>query len=298
LREQQSGHTSVLVEESLNLLDLKDGETVLDATLGQGGHSEAILREAKVKLIGLDADAQALTAAGERLTQFHSRVEFIEGNFRDMERLLSLKGIEKIDNILFDLGWSSVQLTAGRGFSFLSDEPLNMSYGSRPQSGFTAADILNMWSEKGIADALYGYGEERYAKRIARAVIERRKEAPIKSTIELVEIVKDSVPPTYRHGRIHPATKTFQALRIAVNDELTSLEMGLTSAWKLLAPGGRIVVITFHSIEDRIVKKLFASFAKKDGILLVKKPVTPSRSEITNNPRARSAKLRGIKKNR
>ena len=171
-----------------------------------------------------------------------------------------------------------------------------MSYAPTPRSGFTAADILNTWSEKAIADVLYGYGEERYSRPIARAIVARRRIQPIKTTIELVEIIRDVVPPAYRHGRLHPATKTFQALRVAVNDELRSLEQGLSTAWKHLACDGRIAVITFHSIEDRIVKRFFATLAKNGGKLLVKKPLVAARDEIARNPSARSAKLRAIEK--
>ncbi len=294
LREQKSGHTSVLIKEVLKLLDLKDGETVVDATSGMGGHGEAILKTAKVSLIALDADKGAVAASGERLK--HARV--IEANFRDLGHVLKKEGVEKVNKILFDLGWNMTQLSSGRGFSFLHDEPLNMSYGEVPASGFTAAEILNTWNEKAIADALFGYGEERYARRIAKAVVLRRTATPITTTIELVEIVKDAVPPSYRHGRIHPATRTFQALRIAVNDELVSLEKGIEAAWKHLAPRGRIVVITFHSIEDRIVKRYFKKLASMgEGSLIGgKKPLTATQSEITMNPSARSAKLRAIEK--
>lgn len=297
MREQQSGHVSVLVSEALELLQPSDGELVLDATLGMGGHSEAILKSANVKVIGLDADHNALAAATERLTRYRGRFSAVEGNFRDVGGILERAGVEKLDKAIFDLGWNSTQLGSGRGFSFAFDEPLNMSYGEAPASGFSAKDVLNSWSEQGIADALYGYGEERYAKRIAKAIVARRETAPFETTLELVELIKDAVPAHYRRGRIHPATRTFQALRIAVNDELGSIEKGVPAIWEKLAPGGRIVVITFHSIEDRIVKRLFAALAKKSGKLLVKKPLTPSETEIRENPRARSAKLRAIEKN-
>ena len=193
------------------------------------------------------------------------------------------------------------QLSAGRGFSFMTDEPLNMSYGPKPRSGFTAAEILNTFTEKALADIFFGYGEERYARRIARAVVERREDAPFKTTLELVEVIKDSVPAAYRRGRIHPATRSFQALRIAVNDELGVIEQGVGAAWRLLACGGRIAVITFHSIEDRLVKRMFAALAKKEeaghqGRLLYKKPLVPSAAEVKANPASRSAKLRAIEK--
>jgi 16S rRNA (cytosine1402-N4)-methyltransferase len=171
-----------------------------------------------------------------------------------------------------------------------------MSYGPEPASGFFARDVLNRWSETAIADVLFGYGGERYARRIAKAVVERRKFAPFTTTFELVELVRDAVPAGYRHGKLHCATRTFQALRIAVNDELRVLESGLKAAWEHLSCNGRIAVITFHSIEDRIVKQRFAAYAKAGGRVLFKKPQTPSRAEIISNPAARSAKLRAIEK--
>lgn len=280
-------HASVMPKESLALLDLHDGETVVDATYGQGGHSKAIKkalpagRQApKIKLITIDADPV-------------SEADIV-ANFGDLDKVL---GAQKVNKVLFDLGWNLSQLDSGRGFSFLRDEPLNMSYGLRPRSGFTAAEVLNTWSEKAIADALFGYGEERYARRIARGVVERRAIEPIASTIEFVEIIKDAVPAAYRRGRLHPATKSFQGLRMAVNDELGAVDEGLRAAWKHLARGGRIVVITFHSIEDRAVKRLFASWTKAgEGKLVVKKPLIASATEVKQNPPSRSAKMRAIEK--
>ncbi|MDE1924776.1 MAG: 16S rRNA (cytosine(1402)-N(4))-methyltransferase RsmH [Patescibacteria group bacterium] len=281
--DQKPAHKSVMIKEVLAALAVKDGDVVVDATYGVGGHSKALKTAAKIKLIAIDADPRDK--------------DVIKGNFADLENLLAKAGIQKIDKILFDLGWNLEQLGAGKGFSFLADEPLNMSYGTKPASGFTAQEILNTWDEKVLADVFFGYGEERYARRIAKAILERRKIKPIDTTIELVEIIKDAVPPAYRHGRIHPATRTFQALRIAVNDELGVLQKGLESAWRLLGSGGRIVVITFHSIEDRLVKRFFAQLNKDGGgRLIYKKPLAASREEIIHNPSARSAKLRAIEK--
>ena len=278
-------HSAVMLEEALTQLALRDKDIVVDATYGRGGHSKAIKAAAKVKLIALDADP----AAGKGV---------INANFADLAEVLDKVGVERIDKALFDLGWNMTQLASGRGFSFLADEPLNMSYGTTPRSGFTAAEVLNTWTEKTLADAIFGYGEERYARRIARAIVRRRELAPFTSTIELVEVIKDAVPAPYRRGRLHPATRTFQALRMAVNDELGAIEHGLRAAWHALSPGGRIVVITFHSVEDRAVKRLFAALAKAgEGTLLVKKPLVPSASEIKRNPAARSAKMRSIQKN-
>ena len=278
-REQKQAHVSVMIGEVLSALAVKDGEVVVDATYGRGGHSSALKKEAKIKLIALDADP----AAG-----------VIEANFADLGKVL---GAQKADKVLFDLGWNMTQLSSGRGFSFMYDEPLNMSYAVKPRSGFTAAEALNEWSEETLADVLFGYGEERYARRIAKAIAARRKVQPFETTRELVEAVRDAVPAAYRRGRINPATKTFQALRIAVNDELGALKQGLSAAWEKLTPGGRIAVITFHSIEDRIVKRYFAALAKEgSGKLLYKKPLTPSAGEVKSNPASRSAKLRAIER--
>lgn len=283
--ERKQEHKSVMTAEVLSALSVKDGEVVVDATYGRGGHSAALKKEAKIKLIALDADPS--TGSGQAQS-------VIEANFGDLGKVL---GAQKADKVLFDLGWNRLQLQSGRGFSFMHDEPLNMSYGTKPRSGFTAAEALNEWSEETLADVLFGYGEERYARRIAKAITERRKLQPFETTSELVEAVRDAVPAAYRRGRINPATKTFQALRIAVNDELGCLKQGLAAAWKALAPRGRIAVITFHSIEDRIVKRYFAQLAKDgDARLLYKKPLAPSAGEVKSNPASRSAKLRAIEK--
>jgi 16S rRNA (cytosine1402-N4)-methyltransferase len=261
-----------------------------------GGHSEAILTAEQVSLVALDADESAVEAGRERLKRHGSRVKIINANFRDLGHVLQKEGVTEINKALFDLGWNKEQLASGRGFSFLRDEPLNMSYGKKPASGFTAAEILNSWEEKVLADVLYGYGEERFARRIAKAVVERRELKPFETTIELVETIRDAVPAPYRHGRLHFATKSFQALRIAVNDELGAIEAGLKAAWEALVPGGRVVVITFHSIEDRLVKRAFVALAKKDGKIITKKPLVAARAEITYNSSARSAKMRAIEK--
>lgn len=289
-------HYSVMTEEVVRFLDVQKGEVVVDATYGVGGHSAAIKKTAKVTLIGFDADPAS------------ARDGVLTANFADMDKVLRGVGVTEVHKVLFDLGWNRGQLAAGRGFSFLTDEPLNMSYSHEPRSGFTAGDILNTFSEKALADIFFGYGEERYAKRIARAVVARREVRPYATTLELVETIRDAVPAPYRHLKLHFATRSFQALRIAVNDELTVLEQGLRAAWSLLAPEGRMVVITFHSIEDRIVKNLFREFARGHqvstertpgvhGELLLKKPLVPTQKEVRENPASRSAKLRAIKKN-
>ncbi len=266
-------------------MDVQKGDVVVDGTFGQGGHSALLKKAAKIKLVAFDADSDS-KAEG-----------VLNDNFADMEDALAKVGITEINKALFDLGWNSGQLDAGRGLSFMTDEPLDMSYSKKPRSGFTAAEILNTWKEQAIADVLFGYGEERYAKRIAKAVVARRALKPFETTFEFVEVVRDAVPKPYRHLKLHFATRSFQGLRIAVNDELMVLERGLRAAWKLLMPQGRIVVITFHSIEDRIVKNLFREFAKEDGELLMKKPLVATQAEIKSNPASRSAKLRAVAKN-
>ena len=290
-------HYSVMTREVLAALSVQKGEVVVDATYGQGGHSKALKAEAKIKLISIDADP----AAGAGV---------VNANFGDLKEVAEGLGIKSIDKIVFDLGWNKGQLISGRGFSFMHDEPLIMSYGDKPRSGFTAAEMLNTFTEKALADIFFGYGEERYARRIAAAVVERRKTKEFETTLELVEVIKDSVPAAYRRGRLHPATKSFQALRIAVNNELGVIEQGLASAWELLSCGGRIAVITFHSIEDRLVKRTFAALAKgganpakpdarpegSRGRLLYKKPLIPSQKEVKENAASRSAKLRAIEK--
>jgi 16S rRNA (cytosine1402-N4)-methyltransferase len=287
----------VLLKEVLEGLDMQKGDLVLDATAGQGGHSFAVLSENPgVSVLALDADPEAVVLTRTRLEKFKNRATVVESNFEHVEKVLHKQGIKEINRAIFDLGWNSGQLFSGRGFSFQYDEPLSMSYGPEPASGFNAREIVNEWEEKTLADVIFGYSEEQYARRIANAIVERRKFSPIETTIELAELVRDAVPPGYRHGRIHPATKTFQSLRIAVNDELGVIERGLEGAWKHLASGGRIAVITFHSTEDRLVKQIFLKYSKEGGRLVTKKPQVPSRSEIIHNPRARSAKLRIIEK--
>ncbi len=286
-----------MLKEVLAQLQIKDGEQLVDATAGQGGHSYAMLESAPdVRVLALDVDPEAVEIARERLAKFGGRAEVVESNFGDLGKVLHHKGLKIIDKALFDLGWNSGQLASGRGFSFLVDEPLNMSYGTKSASGFTAAQALNEWDEETLANVFYGYGEERFSRRIAKAVVERRDIQPIETTLELVEIIRDSTPSLYHRGRLHFATRTFQALRMAVNDELGMIQKGVTSAWEHLSVGGRIAIITFHSIEDRAVKRLCADFVKRGGRLVVKKPLTAQRSEITENPRARSAKLRVIEK--
>lgn len=276
---------------------LKPDDVVVDATLGAAGHSLAILEHLGTQgtLIGFDADIEAIERSKVRLGAQQAAVHVVHANFRDIKQELTARDVTHITKALFDLGWSSHQLTAGRGFSFLADEPLSLAY-DKGQT-LSAGEIVNEWGEESISDILFGWGEERYSRRIARAIVEARTKKPIQTARELGEIVKASVPPAYRFGRTHPATKTFQALRIAVNDELGALEQGLMDSWGLLASTGRLAVISFHSIEDRIVKRRFAQWVKDgQGVLVNKKPIPPSDREIQENPRSRSAKLRVIQK--
>jgi len=297
-------HRPVLLHEATELLDIQRGETVVDATLGGAGHSREILAKLgpSGRLIAFDADKEAIERA-EKLFERDARsdnprISLIHANFRELKERLSGIGITTVDKVLFDLGWSGFQLEAGRGFSFHSDEPLDMRYDAGPPvGGLTAATIINEWEESSIADVMYGWGEERYSKRIAKAIVAARAKTPIKTSGELAELIKASVPPAYRFGRLHPATKTFQALRIAVNDELGALKQGLDAAWQLMEMHGRIAVISFHSIEDRIVKQQFRQWEDEgSGTRVTKKPLTPSEAEVNENPRSRSAKLRVIQK--
>ena len=294
-------HIPVLLHEAIALLEIKHDDIVLDATLGGAGHARAIadLLGNKGTCIGFDLDADAIARATSALEGSKSQVLFIKSNFRYLEKELSTRNVTQINKALFDLGWSSFQLSAGRGFSFLTDEPLLMTYAKTSDDGvLTAGMIVNTWGEESIADIIYGWGEERYSRRIARAIVERRKIRPFQIASDLGETIKSAVPSVYRNGRLHPATRTFQALRIATNDEFGALRDGLSGAWKLLAPKGRIAVITFHSLEDRIVKELFLDWQRDgSGTRITHRAMKPSLEEIQSNPRSRSAKLRVIEKN-
>lgn len=292
-----SGHRTVLLHEAVDSLAIRESDIVVDATLGGAGHAREIVKLLgdKGMLIGFDADEEAIQRSKEALREARATVRLIHSNFRYLKTELEKIGVRHIDKMLLDLGWSGYQLTAGRGFSFLSDEPLSMAYDKN--QALSAEVIVNEWKEESIADVVFGWGEERYSRRVARAIVEAREKSPIRTARELGEIVRAAVPPTARYGRTHPATKTFQALRIAVNDELGALEEALRAAWQLLETGGRIAVISFHSLEDRIVKHRFALLEEKgEGRRLTKKPLTPSDEEVSKNPRSRSAKLRVIEK--
>ena len=286
-------HKPVLLDEVISfLLPYQDG-VVVDATVGEGGHSTAILDKIRpAKLVALDRDIEILTVARERLSGF-SNVIFLYGNYSNLPELLAKEGIETVDAVLMDLGISSFHLEdPERGFSFAEKGPLDMRL-DRVGTSLTAFEVVNEWSEKRLREIIREYGEEPWAKRIARRIVEYRKEKKIRTTHELADIVKSAVPKRYWPKRIHVATRTFQAIRIAVNDELTHLKEALKRIVDILSPGGRILVISFHSLEDRIVKHSFKKFEEKGlGKVLTKKPIVPTDDEIRENPRSRSAKLR------
>lgn len=294
-------HKSVLLTEILQYLDPKEGETYIDMTINGGGHSSKICPKLGKKgiLVGIDQDSSALVRAKERIGKCEARVYLVEDNFRNIKAVCEKLGIARADKVLFDLGLSTHELeVSGRGFSFQKDEPLFMTFSADPLNvAFTAKDIVNTWAEENIAAVIEGYGEERFAWKIAKHIVAARGKKRIETTKDLIEIISASLPPRQRRGKTHFATKTFQALRIAVNDEIQALEKALEAIWVLLAPKGKIAVISFHSIEDRVVKKFFRS--KQDegtGKLLAKKPIIPKDEELAQNRRARSAKLRVIEK--
>jgi len=294
-------HTPVLLKEVIDALKFDERDKVfLDATLGAAGHSFEICRRFPwVLIVGLDIDEDAAKLAESKLKEggCQFRIEII--NFRNLTKVLDELKIQKIDKALFDIGMSSMQIDAsGRGFSFQKDEPLLMTMEKSPKEGsLSAYEIVNSWSRDDLLKILKEYGEESFAGRIAERIIKERKLKKIETTWDLVKIIKAATPRFYHYKRIHPATKTFQALRIAVNDELHSLIEGLSQAFERLRIGGRMVVISFHSLEDRIVKNFFKQLAEDQKALLVfKKPVSPTRDEIEINPRSRSAKMRAIEK--
>jgi len=300
-------HKTVLLNETIDGLNLKDKSTVLDATFGGGGHSLEICKRYKdIKIIAIDQDKNAWEKAKNKFKGIDCDISFINKNFRDLDNFVPEN---LIDGIIFDLGLSSDQLeNSGRGFSFMKNEPLLMTMKKNPkENDVTAQDIVNTWEEKNLADIIYGYGEERFSRRIAKGIAEARKKAKITTTFELVKIIEDSVPAKYKRGRLHFATRTFQALRIAVNDELRTLQIGLEKGLKILKSEGRMSVISFHSLEDRIVKKFFKLKQSEGKIKLIpaqlnsrsggnKKITVASEEEIKSNPRSRSAKLRILEK--
>ena len=289
-------HRPVMLKEVLAWLQPRTGGIYLDGTVGDGGHSQAILETSgpEGRLIGLDRDATVLAEAGPRLLPFGERARLIQAQFGEAERVVAEMGIEGLHGAVLDLGVSSRQLdTAARGFSFMSEGPLDMRMDMREP--YTAADLVNRSPEPELAKLLFEYGEERYARRIARAIVRRRECGPILTTLGLVDVIRGVVPPAYLRGRLHCATRTFQALRIAVNRELEDLGPALRMLARLLLRGGRLVVLSFHSLEDRIVKHTFRELgrgAEMDFDVLTKRPIKPTANECVDNPRARSAKLR------
>jgi len=294
-------HESVLLKESIDGLELKPGDVYLDATLGSGGHMEEVWQRLnnKVVIAGIDADQMSVDISKERMDLLNAKPKLAVLNFRNINKAPEILDIKNPTKILFDLGWSSDQFDeGGRGFSFQKDEPLLMTFKNEiKEEDTTANDVVNHWSEESLADVIYGYGEEKYARRIAKAIVGVRETKEIKTSGELAEIVKNAVPIFYRFGRIHPATRTFQAIRIAVNDELQALKEGLTKGFEILEKGGRMAVISFHSLEDRIVKNFFREIKDEGkGEIINKKPIIPTQEEIFKNHKSRSAKLRIIQK--
>ncbi len=306
-------HQSVLLDEAVELLSCKPGGLYVDGTLGGGGHAERILEKSSPDgvLVGIDADPHALEIARERLRPFSARVHLVQGNFSSLREILREMGVREVDGILLDLGVSMFQLSdPRRGFSFRTNGPLDMRMD--PNLEITAAELVNRLPEKDLKAIIKQYGEERWAGKIARAIAEARRQSPISTTAELARLVESVVPRKKSRERIHPATRTFQALRIVVNEELKSLKEFLDSVLDILKTGGRLVIISFHSLEDRLVKQAFGSWARscrcpKDipvcqcegkplARIITRKPVVPSEIEILKNPRARSAKLRALEK--
>ena len=282
-----------MTREVLAFLAPEHGGVFVDCTVGLGGHARAMLEAGATRVIGLDRDRAALAVASRNLEAWRDRVELVHSDYRAIESVLDQRGIERVDGTLADLGMSSFQLEGeGRGFSFQRDDPLDMRMDAT--TGPTAADLLRDAPEEEIADAIFRYGEERFSRRIARSIVQARQQAPIQTTSRLADLVRRAIP---RRGfsRIDPATRTFQALRIWVNHELEGLDQFLAAAVTRLRSGARMVVITFHSLEDRIVKHTMRALAAREPAairVLTKKPVVPQPDEIERNPRARSAKLR------
>jgi len=309
----QYRHVPVMVNEVIDYLNCSPGKTYVDGTLGGGGHAKAILEAIGPDgfLLGIDRDPDAIAHTGKSLHSFKPNVQIFHEDFTHLPEILSQLHITHVDGILLDLGLSLHQLEgSGRGFSFMRDEPLDMRM--NPDQGQTAGALVNRLSQKDLADLIARYGEEHRAVRIAKRIVDSRRQQAIGSSLQLAEIVKKAVPARYRRGRIHPATRTFQALRIAVNQELAALEEFLDEAVNLLNPGGRLCILSFHSLEDRIVKERFKALAKgctcppqfpkcvcgkaPQVSILTKRPVRPGPQEVRTNPKARSAKLRAAER--
>lgn len=305
-------HYSVMLSETVDLLKVKSGGVYVDGTLGGGGHSLEILKRAEnVRLIGIDRDKEAILAAGERLSGFKDRVTLVHDNFCNINSVLDRLGVRKIDGMVLDLGVSSYQLdNSERGFSYMSASPLDMRMNKDDNK--TAYDVVNGYDRDRLSEIFFAYGEEKWSKRIAQFIEDKRKTAPIKTTAELAEIVRAAIPKAAREGISHPEKRVFQAVRIEVNNELGVLKNAVSDAIERLEEGGRLAVITFHSLEDRIVKTAFSEAAKgcicpadfpvcvcgrKPKVkVITKKPVLPSEEELGVNSRSKSAKLRACEK--
>ena len=293
---EQKFHTPVMLQEILDYLNLSPGNIIVDATIGTAGHSKAMLERILPggRLIGIDRDEESLSVARQRLREFSSSCEFVHGNFADIDTILNNLNIKKIGGVIFDLGISSFQLEdPHRGFSFQNEGPLDMRLDRA--SYISAYDLVNNLNEEEISTLLRDFGQERWHNRIAHLLVQERERQPISTTLQLADIVVKAMPSRYRHRyyRIHPATRTFQAVRIAVNRELETLENAIDKAITLLDKGARICVISFHSLEDRVVKWGFRKAASQDLIeIITPKPLTPKQTEIDSNPSSRSSKLR------
>ncbi len=291
---QEQYHIPVMCREVLDYLNLAPGKIIVDATIGTGGHSLKVLERIMPggRLIGIDRDEKSLNIAKERLRDYSSSCEFIYGNFMDIDKILSSLNIKEVDGILFDLGLSSVQLDdPDRGFSFKNEGPLDMRLDKN--SYISAYDLVNNLNEDELSCLLWNFGQERWHNRIARFLVKEREKHPISTTRQLSDIVVRAIPHRYRYYHIHPATRTFQAVRIAVNRELETLEIAIRKAIELLNKEARICVISFHSLEDRIVKFSFRDFSAKGLVkIITPKPLVPADEEVRQNPKSRSAKLR------
>ncbi|MDP2856235.1 MAG: 16S rRNA (cytosine(1402)-N(4))-methyltransferase RsmH [bacterium] len=289
-------HVPVLLNEVIKIFNPQSNENFIDATLGEAGHTLCLLQKTDPsgRVLGIDLDAETLKVAEGKLRVYSNRTILVKNNFKNLESIVDEYRFKEVNGILFDLGMSSRELEeSGRGFSFQKDEPLLMNFGG--DALLTAEQIVNNWPVNDLKRIFEEYGEECFSQKIAEKIVASRQAKPIKTTFDLVEIIKSAVPKKYQYGHLHPATRVFQALRIAVNDELNNLRSGLEAALKILESGGKIIVISFHSLEDRIVKNFFRD-NKASLNIITKKPVIPAKVEILNNPRARSAKLRSAQK--
>ncbi|RJP45949.1 16S rRNA (cytosine(1402)-N(4))-methyltransferase RsmH [Candidatus Parcubacteria bacterium] len=288
-------HTPVLLQEVIRFLNLRAGDFAIDGTIDGGGHAREVLKMISPggTLLGVDLDAAMIARLQGELSESRSRVELVAGNYADIPLILEKLDLPAASGLILDLGFSSDQLeSSGRGFSFSKDEPLRMTYA---EGAMTAAQAIRKLSERELKLVISRFGEERYAGRIAKAIKERERRDPIRTTAELRTAIENAVPRGYERGRIHPATRTFQALRIYVNDELENLKKILKSVSRIVRPKGRVVVISFHSLEDRTVKQAFRDMERETvGVVLTKQPVKPTEEEILKNPRSRSAKLRAL----